>query len=86
MRHLVSKCALPATALLPSSICYRLHKTFFFKVIKIMVNLIKASEFSEFNQIIADDNIPTSVAIFFITTVRSILHAQKCSERFGGAL
>ena len=32
--HIVSMCAMSATALLPSSICYRLHKTFLWKSTK----------------------------------------------------
>ena len=71
--HLASKCAILATALLPSSICYRLHKTFLWKGTKTMVNLKNISKFNQsilvidanhcFIRILMTTYIPTSTAI-----------------------
>ena len=72
--HLASKSAILATALLPSSICYRLHKTFLWKGTKTMVNLKNISQFNQsilvidandcFIRILMTTYIPTSTAIF----------------------
>ena len=50
-----------------------------------MVNLIKASKFSDFNQIIADDNISTSAAIFYYNGAFDIARTEMFGT-FRGAL
>ena len=78
------------TALLPSSICYRLHEMFCGKVRKIMVNMIKVCKI---NESILDidamllsypgDNIPTSAAIFVYNgafdIARSVRNVLGCT-------
>ena len=51
-------CAILATDLLPSSLCYRLHKIFLYKGTKIIVNIKKSATVFVYNDAI---NIARSV-------------------------
>ena len=90
--HLSAKSAISATALPPTLIFYWLHKTFCGKVWKIMLNLIKVSEFNS-SIIVLDVNycfiriLTTTVQhppLFLFTNVRRILQTQFLT--FRGAL
>ena len=79
--HLASKCAISATALLHSSICYRLHETFLLESTKtygqfdksLLIQLI--FPFYRWKSLLLsypDDNIPTSAAIGAFDIARSV--------------
>ena len=90
---LSSKCAISATPLLPLSISYCLHKMYLLKSTKkIMVNLVKISEFDYSILVIYANNFFFRILtttfqrapLVSYTTVGLILYAHF--ERFRGAL
>ena len=79
IRHLSSECSISATALLPSSICYRLHNTFLWKG-KEMI------EISEFNQprLVIDANLLLLSYTFICSMSRMVLEGRKNKQNVHG--
>ena len=86
--HLASKCAVSATTLLPSSICYRLHEMFLWESTKnygqfdksLLIQLIYTLDRYRCKSLLlsyTDDNIPTSAAIFVYNGAFDIAHSVR---------